>query len=84
VQDVLGSAKRWLGVNDPIFLEQGVQKCREGLFVGQRQALSVKRQLLGTKSASQSGNEFSTKDTAKNEDRQKEVDWCREPALVIE
>ena len=43
VQDVLGSAKRWLGVNDPILLEQGVQKCCEGLFVDQRQALSAKR-----------------------------------------
>ena len=84
MQDVFGSAKRWLGVNDPIFLKQGVQECRKGIFVGQRQALSVKCQLLGAESASQSGNEFSTKDTAKDEDRQEEVDWCREPALVIE
>src|SRR6516165_11983977 len=83
MQYVLGSAKRWLGVNDPIFLEQGVQECCKGIFVGQRQALSVKCQLLGAESASQSGNEFSTKDTAKDEDRQEEVDWCREPALVI-
>jgi hypothetical protein len=83
VQHVFGSAERWLGVNDPIFLKQGVQKCREGLFVGQRQTFSVKRQLLGTEGASQSGYEFSKKDTAKDEDRQEEVAWCGEPALVI-
>ena len=41
VQDVFRPAKRWLGVNDPIFLKQGVQKCREGFLIGQRQALSV-------------------------------------------
>ena len=51
MQYVLGSAERWLGVNDPIFLKQGVQECRKGIFVGQRQALSVKRQLLGAERA---------------------------------
>jgi hypothetical protein len=83
VQHVFRSAERWLGVNDPIFLKQGVQKCREGLFVDQRQTFSVKRQLLGTEGASQSGYEFSTKDTAENTHRQEEVAWCGEPALVI-
>ena len=84
MQYVLGSAERWLGVNDPIFLKQGVQECRKGILVGQRQAFSVKRQLLGAESAPQSGNEFSTKDTAKYDNWQEEVHWCREPALVIE
>src|SRR5262249_30132371 len=83
MQCMLGSAKRRLGVNDPIFLTQGVQTWREGLFVGERPALSVKRQVLVAKGASQSGYEFSTKDTAKDEDRQEEVAWCGAPALVI-
>jgi hypothetical protein len=34
VQDVFGTAKRWLGVNDPVLLKEGVQECREGFFVG--------------------------------------------------
>src|SRR4029453_116222 len=58
-------------------------KCRESLFVYQRQTISVKRQLLGTEGAPQSSYEFSTKDTAENTHRQEEVTWCGEAALVI-
>src|SRR6202007_622689 len=83
VQDVFGSAKRWLGVDDPVFSKQGAQKRPEGFFVGQREAFPVERQMVGEKSASQSGHELSAKDTAENPDRQEEVAWCGEPALVI-
>src|SRR5262249_48341961 len=54
VQYVFGSAERWLGINGPILFTQGVQKCAEGFFVGQRQALPVERQLLGAESMPQS------------------------------
>ena len=83
VQDVFGSAKRWLGVNDPVFFRQRAQKCAEGFFFGQRQALSVECQLLGAESTSQSGQEFSAEDPTEDLDRQEEVDGCGDPVLVI-
>ena len=76
VQNVFGSAERWLGINDPILFTQGVQKCAEGFFLGQRQALSVKDQLLGAESMPQSGQEFPAEDWAEHQDRQEEVDGC--------
>ena len=83
VQDMFGSTERWLGIDDPIFLTERVQKYAEGFLVVQRQALSVKDQLLGAESAPQSGQEFSAEDTTEDLDRQEEVDGCGEPALVI-
>jgi len=83
VQDVFGSAEWWLGVDDPVFSKQGAQECPEVLFVGQREAFSVERQLLGEESASQSDHELSAKHTAENPDRQKEAAWSGEPALMI-
>ena len=83
VQHVLGSTERWLGINDPILFPQGVQKCAEGFFLGQRQALSVKDQLLGAESTSQPGQEFPAEDWTEHQDRQEEVAGGGEPALVI-
>ena len=84
VQHMFGSAEWWLGINDPIFLIERAQKYAEGFLVGQRQALSVKDQLRDAESAAQSSQEFSTVDRTEDQDRQEEVDGCREPALVIE
>src|SRR5262249_21330903 len=83
VQNMFWSAKRRLGVDDPIFLKQGAQECREGFFVGQGEAFSVEGQLLDEKNASQSGHELSAKDPAENPDRQEEVARCGKPTLMI-
>jgi len=61
VQNVFGSAKRWLGINDPIFLKQGVQKCAEGFFFGQRQAVSVKANCLVRKARRNPNTNFPRK-----------------------
>ena len=34
VQDMFWTAKRWLGVDDPVLSKQGAQECRELCFVG--------------------------------------------------
>src|SRR6516164_1164425 len=83
VQHVFGSAERWFGINDPILFTQGVQKCAEGFFFGQRQALPVERQLLGAESTPQPSHEFSAEDATEDQDRQEEVDGCGDPVLVI-
>jgi hypothetical protein len=69
VQHMLWTVKGWLGVNDPVFSKQGAQECCEGFFIGQREAFSVERQLVSSKSASQSGHELSTKNTTENSHR---------------
>src|SRR5207249_10017326 len=50
VQDVFWTAKRWFRVDDPVFSKQGAQECHEVSFVGQREAFSVERQLVSSKS----------------------------------
>src|SRR5260370_42151327 len=57
VKDVFGSAKGLLGIDDPVLLKERAQKGRGGLFVVERKALAVERELVVAKSASQSGNE---------------------------
>lgn len=36
MQDMVWSAKRWLGVDHPFFSKQGAQECRVVFFIGQR------------------------------------------------
>ena len=52
MQDVLGSTKGGLGVDDPVLLKQGAQEGLERLGVGERQTVSEERQLLVAKGAS--------------------------------
>lgn len=66
VQDMFWTAKRRLAVDNPLFSKQGAQEYREVSFVGQREAFTVERQLVSSKSASQSGHELPTKDTAED------------------
>lgn len=51
MQDVLGSTKGRLGVDDPVLLKQSAQERVERLRVGEREAVSVERQLLVVKDA---------------------------------
>ena len=43
MQDVFGSTKGWLGVDDPVLLKQGTQERLEGVRVGERLTVSVER-----------------------------------------
>ena len=52
VKDVFGSAKGRLGIDDPVLLKERAQKGREGLFVVERKALAVERELVVAKSVS--------------------------------
>jgi len=41
LQDILGSAEGWFGVDDPVFAEKGTQPGREELGMGERCEFSV-------------------------------------------
>jgi hypothetical protein len=46
LQNVLGSAKRGLGVHHPILTEQGAHESRKRLLLGQRQTGSMEDKLV--------------------------------------
>src|SRR5271157_5713091 len=66
LQDMLGPAKRGLGVDHPILSKQGTQERREGLRVGQGKTFPVEGQSAGTRSTAQSVDELAAKNPAED------------------
>jgi hypothetical protein len=58
LQDVLGSAEGWFGVNDPIFVEERTQPGSEELGVGEGCECSGQVQLTAFESKLQGGDEL--------------------------
>jgi len=52
LQNMLGSTKRGLGVHDPLLSEQIAQEGREGLLLCQREAVSMKYELVSLEGSS--------------------------------
>jgi hypothetical protein len=50
-QHMMGTAERWLGVDDPVLTKQGTQEGAEGLFVGQGLKSSGEGELVLLESA---------------------------------
>ena len=83
LQDVLGSAEGWFGVDDPVFAEERTQPGSEELGMGERCELSGQVQLTAFKGRVQAGDELATKYAPQYSDREKEA-WTRpNPAGVI-
>ena len=83
LQDVLGSAEGWFGVDDPIFAEERTQPGREELGMGERCEFSGQVQLTALKGRLQAGNELATEHPPQHRDGKKEA-WVRSnPAGVI-
>ena len=61
LQHILGSTKGWLGVNDPVFAEQGTEPGRESLGLGKRGKLSGQVQLAALEGRLQAGDELAAK-----------------------
>ena len=60
LQDVLGSAEGWFGVDDPIFAEQRTQPGSEELGMGKRCEFSGQVQLTVFEGRLQGGDELAT------------------------
>ena len=83
LQDVLGSAERWFGVDDPVFAEERTQPGSEELGMGERCEFSRQVQLTVFKGRLQAGDELATKYAPQYSDGKKEA-WVRSnPAGVI-
>jgi len=69
VKDVFWSAEGWLGVDDPVLLEQSAQKGDEVLLDCEGPALTIEHELVIAKSTPQSRHELAAKNAAEDFDR---------------
>jgi hypothetical protein len=83
LQDVLGSAERWFGVDDPIFAKERTQPGREGLGMGERRELSGQVQLATLEGGSKSSDELATKYAPQYSNGKEEAWVGSNPAGVI-
>jgi hypothetical protein len=59
LQDILGSAEVWFGLDDPIFAEERTQPGSEELGMGERSEFSDQMQLMVFEGSLQAGDELS-------------------------
>src|SRR5206468_3948130 len=86
LQDVLGSAEGWFGVNDPVFAEERAQPGREGLGMGERCEFSRQVQLTAFKDRLQAGHELASEHAPQYGDGKEEarVGWNPTGAIAGE
>src|SRR5690349_24055614 len=84
LQDVLGPAEGWFGVDDPVFAEERTQPGREELGMGERREFSGQVQLTTFEGRLQAGDELATKHAPQYGDGKKEARVRSNPAGVIE
>ena len=83
LQDVLGSAEGWFGVDDPIFAEERTQPSREELGMGERCEFSGQVQLTALEGRLEAGDELATEDAPQYSDGKEEAWVGSNPAAVI-
>ena len=83
LQDVLGSAEGWFGVDDPIFAEERTQPGSEELGMGERCEFSGQVQLTAFEGRLQAGDELATKHAPQYSDGKEEAWVGSNPAGVI-
>ncbi len=83
LQDVIGSAEGWFGVDDPIFAEQRTQPGSEELGMGEGCEFSGKGQLTVLEGRLQAGDELATKHAPQYGDGKEEAWVGSNPAGVI-
>ena len=83
LQDVLGSAEGWFGVNDPIFAEERTQPGSEELGMGERCQFSGQMQLTVFEGRLQAGDELAAEHAPQYGDGKEEAWVGSNPAGVI-
>src|SRR5208282_5147651 len=83
LQDVLGSAERWFGVNDPIFAEERTQPGSEELGMGERCEFSGQVQLTAFEGKLQAGDELAAEHAPQYGNGKEEAWVGSNPAGVI-
>src|SRR5215470_15413433 len=83
LQDIVGSAEGWFGVDDPIFGEERTQPGSEELGMGERCEFSGQVQLTAFEGRLQAGDELATKHAPQYSHGQEEAWVGSNPAGVI-
>ncbi len=83
LQDVLGSAEGWFGVDDPIFAEERTQPGSEELGMGERREFSGQVQLTALEGRLQAGDELAAKHASQHRDGNEEAGMGSNPAGVL-
>ena len=83
LQDVLGSAEGWFGVDDPIFAKERTQPGSEELGMGERCEFSAQVQLTAFEGRLQTGDELATKHAPQYSNGKEEAWAGSNPAGVI-
>jgi hypothetical protein len=83
VQDILGSAEGWFGVDDPVFAEERTQPGREELGMSERREFSGQVQLTALEGQLQAGDELAAKHAPQHRDGKEEAGMGSNPTGVI-
>ena len=83
LQDVLGSAEGWFGVDDPIFAEERTQPGSEELGIGERCEFSGQVQLTALEGRLQTSDELATEHAPQYGDGKEEARVGSNPTGVI-
>ena len=83
LQDVLGAAEGWFGVDDPVFAEERTQPGREELGMDERCEFAGQVQLTALEGRLQAGNELAAKHAPQYGDGKEEARVGSNPATVI-
>src|SRR5215475_8381038 len=81
--DMLGSAERWFGIDDPVVAKQGAQKRAEGCLELERLESSCEGELVLLKSSFQTCHKLTAKHFGQNSHGQEELISRMNPATVI-
>jgi hypothetical protein len=82
-QDVFGTAEGWLGVDDPVVVEQPAQPCVEGSRLGERQEVSEELEFPSMERVAKSSDELAAEYMAEYADGQKKGVSRGDPSGVI-
>jgi hypothetical protein len=82
-EDLGGSGKRSLGIDDPVALGGSVQESGKGCRGLERSELPGESELVFFKSSFEASQELSPEDRCENFDRQKELGSARNPSAMI-
>lgn len=83
LQDILGSAEGWFGVDDPVFAEERTQPGCEELGMGEWREFSAQVQLTAFESRLQAGDELAAKHAPQYSDGKEEAWVGSNPVGVI-
>jgi hypothetical protein len=83
VQNMLGTAEGWLGVDDPVLMEELSEKLAKTTWLSKTLEWAVELELVLLEELLESGSELAAEDAAEYADRQQEASGRSNPSGAI-